>query len=119
MLRAGSLLSRTQLTGLPAGVSLNSSTGLLSGVITTAGTFNIAVRVQDAAGTFITGSFALTADLFGREAARFRLRPLLFPAGTPGIAYLQAIEIAGGCRNPFAGPRIELVSCSRRPVLRW
>jgi uncharacterized protein (TIGR03437 family) len=104
-------------TGLPAGVSLNSSTGLLSGVITTAGTFNIAVRVQDAAGTFVTGSFALTAQLSPPGSGPISFTTASLPAGTPGIAYLQAIEIAGGCRNPFAGPRIELASGSLPPGL--
>ncbi|MEQ8472150.1 MAG: sugar-binding protein [Marinoscillum sp.] len=38
-------------TNLPSGISLNSSTGLLSGTLATAGTFNITISATNAAGT--------------------------------------------------------------------
>lgn len=46
---------------LPAGLALNSSTGVISGTATTAGTAAITIRVTDAVGTFvITSSFTIT-----------------------------------------------------------
>jgi len=45
-------------TGLPPGLSINSSTGLISGTPTTAGTYNVAVTARD--GTGASGSAAFT-----------------------------------------------------------
>jgi hypothetical protein len=42
---------------LPAGVTLNSSTGLISGTPTVGGTFNFTVRVRDQAGTTASRSY--------------------------------------------------------------
>ncbi|MFI6146214.1 M4 family metallopeptidase [Streptomyces sp. NPDC051109] len=44
-------------TGLPAGLSINSSTGLISGTATTAGTYNVTVTVTDSASKTGTASF--------------------------------------------------------------
>jgi hypothetical protein len=45
-------------TGLPPGLSINSSTGLISGTPTTAGTYNVTVTARD--GTGASGSAAFT-----------------------------------------------------------
>ncbi|MEU9034825.1 M4 family metallopeptidase [Streptomyces sp. NPDC048352] len=47
-------------TGLPAGLSINSSTGLISGTATTAGTSNVTVTVTDSAAKTGTASFTWT-----------------------------------------------------------
>ncbi|MFG2619372.1 M4 family metallopeptidase [Streptomyces sp. NPDC048507] len=47
-------------TGLPAGLSINSSTGLISGTATTAGTSNVTVTVTDSASKTGTTSFTWT-----------------------------------------------------------
>ncbi|MFD9357177.1 M4 family metallopeptidase [Streptomyces sp. NPDC060031] len=47
-------------TGLPAGLSINSSTGLISGTATTAGTSNVTVTVTDSASQTGTASFTWT-----------------------------------------------------------
>ncbi|MFD9336741.1 M4 family metallopeptidase [Streptomyces sp. NPDC060028] len=47
-------------TGLPAGLSINSSTGLISGTATTAGTSNVTVTVTDSASKTGTASFTWT-----------------------------------------------------------
>ncbi|MFD7082012.1 M4 family metallopeptidase [Streptomyces sp. NPDC059918] len=47
-------------TGLPAGLSINSSTGLISGTATTAGTSNVTVTVTDSQSKTGTASFTWT-----------------------------------------------------------
>ncbi len=47
-------------TGLPAGLSINSSTGLISGTATTAGTSNVTVTVTDSQNQTGTASFTWT-----------------------------------------------------------
>ncbi|MGW2249890.1 M4 family metallopeptidase [Kitasatospora sp. NPDC001660] len=45
-------------TGLPTGLSINSSTGVISGTASTAGNYNVTVTVTDAGGKTATTSFA-------------------------------------------------------------
>jgi acetylxylan esterase len=52
-------------TGLPAGLSINSSTGLISGTPTTAGTYSTTVTVGDLAGASGSTSFTWTVNQFG------------------------------------------------------
>ena len=48
------------VTGLPVGLSINSSTGLISGTPSTAGTSNVTVTVKDTTGATGTTSFSWT-----------------------------------------------------------
>ncbi|MFH8365474.1 M4 family metallopeptidase [Streptomyces sp. NPDC018031] len=52
-------------TGLPAGLSINSSTGLISGTPTATGTSNVTVTVTDSAGKSGTASFTWTVNTSG------------------------------------------------------
>ena len=47
---------------LPAGMSLNSSTGVLSGTPTAAGSFNFTVKVTDANNAIANNTFSLTVN---------------------------------------------------------
>jgi hypothetical protein len=61
---AGQTLSYTA-TGLPAGLSINSSSGLISGTPTAAGTSTVAVTAKDTTGAAGTGSFTWTVNAAG------------------------------------------------------
>ncbi|WP_051958901.1 putative Ig domain-containing protein [Janthinobacterium sp. RA13] len=80
---------------LPAGLSLNTSTGLLSGTPTAAGTFNFTVRAEDSS----TGSGPYTgarAYSLTVAAPAIGIAPATLPAMTAGVAFSQAITATGG-----------------------
>ena len=52
-------------TGLPAGLSINSSTGLISGTPTTAATSNVTVKATDGTGASGTAAFSWTISTSG------------------------------------------------------
>ncbi|MEO5846105.1 MAG: putative Ig domain-containing protein [Caldimonas sp.] len=83
---------------LPAGVSLNAATGLVSGTPTTAGAFSYTIRVTDAVGSIATQ--ATTGTIAAAGAA------LSLAAGAPGatevgVAYSQSNAASGGT-SPYA-----------------
>ncbi|CUU59674.1 conserved repeat domain-containing protein [Parafrankia irregularis] len=75
---------------LPAGLTLNPSTGLLSGTPTTAGTASFAVRVTDAFNQSATRSLTLTI------AAPPSLTFSSLPAAQAGVSYSQQLTVTGG-----------------------
>jgi Cellulose binding domain/Putative Ig domain len=70
-------------SGLPAGLSVNSGTGLISGTPTTAGTYTVTVTVTD--GTGASGSATFTWVVTGGQAG-----------GTCQVAYTTSSQWAGG-----------------------
>lgn len=98
---------------LPAGLTVNPSTGVLSGVPATAGSFAFPVTVSDAAGFSATQTFTLnvTPPFGGTSSLSFAISS--FPNATFGVPYSQAVSVTGGCVNPFSGPpQISVVSGS-------
>ncbi|NKJ23375.1 putative Ig domain-containing protein [Dyella sp. SG609] len=80
---------------LPAGLSLSSS-GVLSGTPTVAGTFNFTVRATDSS-TGTGAPFTATQPVaLVLAAPTVVLAPSTLPAGTGGVAYNQTITASGG-----------------------
>ena len=76
---------------LPTGLSLNSSTGAITGTPTAGGTFNLTVTATDANGYTGTRNFGLTV-----AAATVTVSPGTVPGATVGTAYTQSLAASGG-----------------------
>ena len=76
---------------LPAGMSLNTSTGALTGTPTAAGTFNFTVTATDA--NSFTGSNAYTLVVAPPVIV---IAPAALAGGTVGAAYSQSFSASGG-----------------------
>ncbi|MGJ5816095.1 beta strand repeat-containing protein [Paludibaculum fermentans] len=77
---------------LPSGLSLNTN-GLISGTPLGAGTSSFTVRVQDAAGASVTGTFTLVV---GSVATGIVISPSTVPGGSVGVVYSQTLTASGG-----------------------
>ncbi len=78
---------------LPAGLTLNSSTGAITGTPTTAGTFNFTAQVVDSRGT-AAGTTTSTCSIVIAPAPPTLTCPTA--TGTVGTAYSSALVAAGG-----------------------
>jgi len=75
---------------LPAGLQLDSTTGEISGVPTTAGTSTFTVRLTDA------DSYSATRSLSITIAAPVSVTTASLPGGTTGTSYSQTVAATGG-----------------------
>ena len=80
-----------QAGALPAGLTLNSATGVLSGTPTAAGTFNFTVRANDA--NAFPGTRAYTLVVTPPATI---ISPTTLPNGTVAAAYSQTVTATGG-----------------------
>jgi large repetitive protein len=76
---------------LPAGLTLNGSTGAIGGTPTVHGTFNFTVQATDA--TPNTGTRAYTLNVGTNSLS---ITPATLPVGTHGVAYSQTLTASGG-----------------------
>ncbi len=80
-------------TGLPAGLSVSSTTGAISGTPTTAGTSTVTVTVTDSAATPQTASTSFTLTV---SAAKLTLTSSAGTTATVNAAYSATVTAAGG-----------------------
>ncbi len=78
---------------LPAGLSLGTTTGLVSGTPTAAGTFNFTATVADASSPAQTKSIPLSIVITPPPLA---ITISAFPAGTQGTSYSKSLLATGG-----------------------
>ena len=88
---------RWTATNLPAGLTLDSQTGAISGAPSTAGTFSFTVQVTDSAQATASANLSLTVNAAPLQITTL---PPLF-AGTVGVPYAQAFSASGG-KPPYA-----------------
>jgi uncharacterized protein YhjY with autotransporter beta-barrel domain len=77
---------------LPAGLSLNSATGAISGTPTTTGQSIFTIQALDTGGNAGSQSYALSIGATGALA----VSPASLPNGTQGTAYSQTVTASGG-----------------------
>jgi hypothetical protein len=75
---------------LPEGLTLNTSSGVISGTPTTAGTFNFSVRLTDDLGVYDTRALSITIS------PPLTITTDSLPDGVVGISYAQSLSSAGG-----------------------
>jgi hypothetical protein len=75
---------------LPGGLSLNGSTGVISGTPTTAGTSSFTIRLTDANSADVTKALSIVV------AAKPSITTSALPAGTVGQAYSSTLVATGG-----------------------
>ncbi len=79
---------------LPAGLSLNSATGAITGTLTTAGTFNFTIQGTDANGCPGTRPYVIVVTAVICPA--IVLNPASLPGAFIGVPYSQSISATGG-----------------------
>ena len=77
---------------LPAGLTLNASSGVISGTPTTTGSSSFTVQAVDSSAN--TGSRSYTINIGG--AAALTLNPSTLPNGMQGVVYSQTVTASGG-----------------------
>ena len=88
----GSLTWSISAGTLPAGLNIGSTTGVISGTPTLAGTSSFTVRVQDAAGRSDTQPLSIVINLINPPV----ITTTSLPGGTVGQAYTQTLQATGG-----------------------
>jgi len=81
---------------LPPGTSLSTSTGLISGTPTTAGSYNITMQVTDAAGYQATALLTLVIAACTGCSGPLSITTSSLPAGSVGVPYNSTLVATGG-----------------------
>jgi large repetitive protein len=99
--------------GLPAGLSINSSTGAITGVPTAAGNFPVAITVTDSALASIADRFTLTINLPATPAVSVSGLPT---TAAPAQQYSVQVALASTFPAPITGQAILTFSPDNGPT---
>jgi hypothetical protein len=83
---------------IPSGLTLSATTGVISGVPTTQGTFTFTVQVRDAAGATAVAPFSVTINPVNSTLG---ISVTTLPNGTVNVPYSSPIGVSGGTA-PYA-----------------
>lgn len=78
---------------LPAGLTLDAATGVISGTPTTQGAQTFTAQVKDASNATATGAFSITVS---SAPSTLTLTTGSLPSGTVGVPYTATIGVSGG-----------------------
>ena len=107
--------SYSTVTALPAGLLLNSVTGLITGAVSATGTYSFTIRVADADGVSQTRTFALTVVTTPVGGTGPMITNTSFPNGTIGTPYSELLTSVGACGGLFAVPPVYTVVAGALP----
>jgi hypothetical protein len=85
-------------TGLPAGLTLNASTGAITGIPTAAATSNVTVQVADSAKNTATKTLGI---VIAAAVSPLTVTASALPAGTVGVAYSASPLTVNGGTPPY------------------
>ena len=85
---------------LPGGLSLNSSTGVISGTPTAEGVYGFSVSVTDISRASQSQNFSISVSSKGSTS--FRIANVSLPNAVIGQPYSQLLQTSGGCITPFS-----------------
>ncbi|WP_338031882.1 autotransporter domain-containing protein [Cedecea colo] len=83
-------------TTLPAGLTLNTATGVLAGTPSAAGSYSFQVTAADSQGSSGTASYSLAVSAAAPAALQLQPAGGALPEGKAGQAYSQALSVTGG-----------------------
>jgi O-glycosyl hydrolase len=90
-------------TGLPAGLSISSSTGLISGTPTTAGTSSVTVTARDTTGASGSASFTWTVSSSSGGGGGATCTVTYSTASQWAGGFVAGVSIANGGTSPISG----------------
>ncbi len=109
-------------TGLPAGLSINSSTGLISGTPTAAGTSNVTVTARDGTGATGSTSFTWTVSAGGTGGScgttNLALNKTATASSTESAAYPAADAVDGNTGTRWSSAFSDPAVAGSRPRLQ-
>ena len=99
-------------SALPAGLTLNPGTGVITGTPSTAGTFTTSITVTDQAGSALNQTFSLTVVPQGgtqpppSSGGNPSFASTNLPSAPTGITFTFVLTTTGGCETPFTAPSV-------------